>query len=98
MTTRATANSGRWAIEVADEYPRATVIGLDLSPMQPDNIPENCEFIIGDLTESLTDFDDGTFDLVHSRSPSASNSFLQTPSASSNSPSCRLITGLFRVE
>jgi hypothetical protein len=70
MTTRATADSGRWAIEVADEYPRATVIGLDLSPMQPDNIPENCEFIIGDLTESLADFDDGTFDLVHSRSPS----------------------------
>ena len=58
---------GRWAIEVADDYPRTQVIGMDLSPMQPTDVPENCEFIIGDLTESLADFDDGNFDLVHSR-------------------------------
>src|SRR5579859_177349 len=57
------ADSGRWAIEVAEDYPRATVIGLDLSPMQPEDVPENCEFIIGDLTECLADFDDGSFDL-----------------------------------
>ena len=35
--------------------------------MQPTDVPENCEFLIGDLTESLADFDDGSFDLVHSR-------------------------------
>ena len=58
---------GRWAIEVADDYPRAQVIGIDLSPMQPQEVPENCEFIIGDLTETLEDFDEGSFDLVHSR-------------------------------
>lgn len=40
--------------------------------MQPEDVPENCEFIIGDLTEALSDFDDGSFDLVHSRSPSTS--------------------------
>ena len=73
------ADSGRWAIEVAEDYPRATVIGLDLSPMQPEDVPENCDFIIGDLTECLADFDDGSFDLVHSRSPSASTSFPRAP-------------------
>jgi hypothetical protein len=58
---------GRWAIEVADDYPRANVIGIDLSPMQPTDVPENCEFIVGDLPECLEDFDDGSVDLVHSR-------------------------------
>ncbi|KAI9728041.1 MAG: hypothetical protein M1834_007855 [Cirrosporium novae-zelandiae] len=33
--------TGIWAIEIADKYPSAKVIGIDLSPMQPgqyDNI------------------------------------------------------------
>ena len=59
--------TGRWAIEVADDYPRTRVIGMDLSPMQPTDVPTNCEFIVGDLTETLDDFDDGSFDLIHSR-------------------------------
>jgi predicted O-methyltransferase YrrM len=42
-------------------------MGLDLSPVQPAEVPENCEFIVGDLTETLEDFDNDTFDLVHSR-------------------------------
>jgi hypothetical protein len=58
---------GRWAIEVADDFPRTRVIGMDLSPMQPNDVPLNCEFIVGDLTESLADFDDGSFDFIHSR-------------------------------
>ena len=74
---------GRWAIEVADDYPNAQVIGMDLSPMQPTYVPQNCEFIVGDLTESLADFDDGSFDLVHSRylnplTPLSSLPFLST--------------------
>jgi methylase of polypeptide subunit release factors len=28
--------TGIWAIEFADEYPGANVIGTDLSPIQPD--------------------------------------------------------------
>jgi hypothetical protein len=40
---------------------------MDLSPMQPTDVPDNCQFIVGDLTESLADFDDLSFDLVHSR-------------------------------
>lgn len=59
--------SGRWAIEVADDYPNACVIGMDLAPIQPQSIPRNCEFIVGDLTQDLDRFDSASFDLVHSR-------------------------------
>lgn len=62
-----TEGAGRWAIEVADDFPRTRVIGMDLSPMQPTDVPHNCEFVVGDLTETLDDFDDGSFDLIHSR-------------------------------
>jgi SAM-dependent methyltransferase len=58
---------GRWALEVADEYPGASVIGLDLAPIESPFTPENCEFRVGDLSEELDAFDDGSMDLVHSR-------------------------------
>ena len=58
---------GAWAIEVADEFPTARVIGMDLSPIQPHHIPRNCEFRVGDLTQDLADFNSGSVDLVHSR-------------------------------
>jgi hypothetical protein len=54
-------------MEVALEHSRARVIGMDLSPIQPTDVPENCDFIVGDLTEDLDSFDDGSVDLVHSR-------------------------------
>jgi len=43
------------------------VTGIDLSPIQPrSNIPENCEFVVGDVTQNFP-YDDGSIDLVHSR-------------------------------
>jgi len=61
------AGSGRWVVEVAEEFPSTIVTGLDLSPILPHGtIPSNCKFIVGDLTDGLK-FDDGTVDLVHSR-------------------------------
>ena len=61
--------SGRWAIEVAREFKDTNVIGMDLSPISPSSaVPENCKFIIGDLTKGLN-FDTGSLDLVHSRYP-----------------------------
>jgi Methyltransferase domain len=59
--------SGAWARQVADEFPTARVIGLDLSPIQPTLVPLNCEFMVGDLTQDLGDFNEGSIDLVHSR-------------------------------
>lgn len=58
--------SGAWVIEVADRFPTARVVGADISPIQPNRVPINAEFIIMDLTEGL-DFDDSSTDLVQSR-------------------------------
>jgi Methyltransferase domain len=59
--------SGLWAIDVADQYPNARVIGTDISPTQPtDDLPPNCEFRLESLLDGLN-FDDGSVDLLHSR-------------------------------
>jgi hypothetical protein len=54
---------------VAEEYPGTVVMGMDLAPIQPRDIPENCGFVVGDLTVDLEDYDDASMDLVHSRYP-----------------------------
>ncbi|ATZ50514.1 hypothetical protein BCIN_06g00160 [Botrytis cinerea B05.10] len=58
--------TGIWAVEFADEYPNSTVIGTDLSPIQPHYIPTNCSFRIEDA-EDPWKFDDLKFDLIHGR-------------------------------
>jgi hypothetical protein len=58
---------GRWAIEVADQFPTARVIGMDLALVQLKEVPPNCEFIVGDLTQNLDDFNCESVDFVHSR-------------------------------
>jgi ubiquinone/menaquinone biosynthesis C-methylase UbiE len=61
--------SGLWALEVADQFPDAEIIGTDLSPVQPtDDIPQNCQFRVESLLDGLH-FDDGSVDLLHSRYP-----------------------------
>ncbi|OBS14990.1 hypothetical protein FPOA_14018 [Fusarium poae] len=44
--------TGIWAIDVADEHPEAEVLGVDLSPIQPSEVPPNCGFEIDDLEEA----------------------------------------------
>jgi len=41
--------TGIWAIEFADLYPSAEVIGLDLSPIQPVWVPPNLRFQVDDV-------------------------------------------------
>jgi SAM-dependent methyltransferase len=57
--------TGIWAIEVADLYPNAIVIGLDISPIQPTWVPPNCKFWLENANETW-DFE-AKFDLVHCR-------------------------------
>ncbi|GKU07475.1 methyltransferase [Fusarium langsethiae] len=57
--------TGIWAIDYADEHPDSKVIGIDLSPIQPDFVPPNVEFFIDDIEEPWT-FSE-PFDYVHSR-------------------------------
>jgi len=57
--------TGIWAIDFADEYPQSTVLGTDLSPIQPSYVPPNCKFEIDDFDQpwSFTQ----KFDLIHGR-------------------------------
>ncbi|KAK1997744.1 methyltransferase [Colletotrichum falcatum] len=58
--------TGIWAIEFADKHPSADVIGVDISPIQPQWVPSNCNFQIDDFEQEWAlplDY----FDLVHGR-------------------------------
>ncbi|KAF2402714.1 S-adenosyl-L-methionine-dependent methyltransferase [Trichodelitschia bisporula] len=57
--------TGQWAIEFADSHPSASVIGTDLSPIQPSWLPTNCNFLIDDAEEEWVY--DHKFDFIHSR-------------------------------
>lgn len=46
--------TGIWAMEYADDHPEAEVIGVDLSPIQPEFAPANCIFEIDDLEKEWT--------------------------------------------
>ncbi|KAK5936590.1 hypothetical protein PMZ80_011155 [Knufia obscura] len=57
--------AGAWCIDVADAHPNALVKGIDLSPIQPNNVPPNCVFEIADADDDWT-FSQ-KFDLIHTR-------------------------------
>jgi SAM-dependent methyltransferase len=57
--------TGIWAIDFAEENPTASVIGTDLSPVQPEYVPPNCRFYIENAEEQW-DFEH-KFDYVHGR-------------------------------
>ncbi|KAK5169591.1 uncharacterized protein LTR77_005568 [Saxophila tyrrhenica] len=57
--------TGLWAIEFADENPNASIIGVDLSPVQPSFVPPNCQFMVDDI-----EYDweyNKRFDYIHGR-------------------------------
>jgi SAM-dependent methyltransferase len=57
--------TGIWAINFADEYPSAEVIGTDLSPIQPHWVPPNLRFEIDDA-ESEWAYE-SKFEFIHLR-------------------------------
>jgi ubiquinone/menaquinone biosynthesis C-methylase UbiE len=68
--------TGRWAREMAQLFPHARVVGLDLAPPPHDEMadsgvglelrPPNYAFVAGNILEGLP-FPDGSFDFVHMR-------------------------------
>ncbi|RBA11035.1 hypothetical protein FPRO05_14282 [Fusarium proliferatum] len=57
--------TGLWAIEFADEYPQATVVGVDLSAIQPTWVSPNVSFYVDDVEE---DWEEPTnYDYIHCR-------------------------------
>ncbi|KAH6959653.1 S-adenosyl-L-methionine-dependent methyltransferase, partial [Ilyonectria sp. MPI-CAGE-AT-0026] len=57
--------TGIWAIDFADEYPSAEVIGTDLSPIQPKWTPPNCVFEVDDFEAEW--LYRKQFDFIHAR-------------------------------
>ncbi|KAJ3520242.1 hypothetical protein NM208_g13792 [Fusarium decemcellulare] len=58
--------TGIWAIDVADKFPGAEVIGTDISPTQPSWVPPNLVFHIDDAQLDWT-FEPESFDFIHVR-------------------------------
>ncbi|GAQ07075.1 hypothetical protein ALT_4396 [Aspergillus lentulus] len=57
--------SGIWPIEMASIFPEAEIIGTDLSPVQPNEVPKNVHFLVDDATEEDWLWDANHFDFIH---------------------------------
>ncbi|KAH7413820.1 S-adenosyl-L-methionine-dependent methyltransferase [Phaeosphaeria sp. MPI-PUGE-AT-0046c] len=57
--------TGIWTIDFADEHPETEVLGVDLAPVQPHNVPPNLSFEIDDLEQDWTF--SRKFDYIHSQ-------------------------------
>jgi SAM-dependent methyltransferase len=53
---------------MAREFPHAQVMGMDVVPVptEPENLPDNCRFEVGDINLGLAHFE-GQFDFIHVR-------------------------------
>ncbi|KAF6793072.1 methyltransferase domain-containing protein [Colletotrichum sojae] len=55
-------------VEVAEYFPEATFLGIDLSPIQPTEVPPNVHFMVDDFEhENGWALDEGTYDFIHLR-------------------------------
>ncbi|KAB8235005.1 class I SAM-dependent methyltransferase [Aspergillus alliaceus] len=57
--------TGIWAIDFADQYKSAEVLGNDLSPIQPSWVPPNCQFEVDDYEADWVY--SRPFDYIHGR-------------------------------
>ena len=58
--------TGIWALDVADMFPSAQVIGVDIAPIQPRWVASNCQFEIDDIEDTWT-YKKDSFDFIHGR-------------------------------
>lgn len=59
--------TGVWALEMAHEFPKAEVYGVDISAIFPTEIkPNNCHFQLCNILDGLP-FPDNTFDFIYQR-------------------------------
>ncbi|KAL4932630.1 class I SAM-dependent methyltransferase [Aspergillus undulatus] len=58
--------TGIWPIEISSIFPDAKIKGTDLSPCQPNEVPENVEFIVDDITEDEWLWNRNSIDYIHS--------------------------------
>lgn len=60
--------TGEWALDMAEDFPHAEILGTDLSPIQPNWAPPNCRFFIDDAESDWTFSAAEAFDYIHARS------------------------------
>jgi ubiquinone/menaquinone biosynthesis C-methylase UbiE len=58
--------TGIWAIDMADKFPSAEVIGTDVVAAQPSWVPPNCQFEIEDIENDWV-YKKDSFDFIHGR-------------------------------
>ncbi|KUJ18487.1 S-adenosyl-L-methionine-dependent methyltransferase [Mollisia scopiformis] len=58
--------TGIWSIDIADDYPSAEVIGVDIAPIQPRWVAPNCRFEIDDIEQPWT-WRPSSFDFIFAR-------------------------------
>ncbi|KJZ78555.1 hypothetical protein HIM_01946 [Hirsutella minnesotensis 3608] len=58
--------TGIWAVDMADDFPSAEVVGVDIAPVQPDWVPPNCSFELDDIEQPWT-WKEGTADFIFGR-------------------------------
>ncbi|KAK2827791.1 hypothetical protein FQN49_007339 [Arthroderma sp. PD_2] len=58
--------SGIWPIEMAEIFPDVEIIGTDLSPVQPGQVPDNVQFYVDDASESDWLWPKNHFDYIRS--------------------------------
>ncbi|KAI1823826.1 S-adenosyl-L-methionine-dependent methyltransferase [Xylaria intraflava] len=56
---------GLWAIEMGDKHPDATILGIDLSRIQPTSVPPNVTFQVDDIEDTWVHETD--YDFIHMR-------------------------------
>lgn len=61
------AGTGIWAIDFADEFPNAHVLGVDFSYMQPNWLPPNCSFELDNIEKEWQYPPGQRFDYIHQR-------------------------------
>jgi SAM-dependent methyltransferase len=60
--------TGIWALDMADMFPSARVLGVDIAPIQPLWVAPNCTFEIDDMEATWT-YKPDHFDFIHLRDP-----------------------------
>ena len=60
--------TGIWCLDVADMFPSARVLGVDIAPIQPLWVAPNCSFEIDDIEAAWT-YKRDRFDFIHMRDP-----------------------------
>ncbi|KAJ5685877.1 hypothetical protein N7536_008496 [Penicillium majusculum] len=58
--------TGIWALDIAEKFPTARVIGNDISAIQPNWVTPNVEFIIEDFENEWL-YEKESFDFIHAR-------------------------------